>query len=129
MKITLDMIKTDVDYVSLYNFEGNLSHELKRLGGEDFVTKYVPIANDLIIKTSRDSIDFINLCYLVGVLETLDSSLIFDDFIKLDGYIVDLRDFDPDIDDDLTQVNERLTFALPKMLNRGFIYSELDSAV
>lgn len=118
MKLSLDMINTDVDYNELYNYESNLAHELKSIGKSDFISKYKNINTNEIDVTSGE---YINLCYLLGVLEYLDNSLSFDTDIKLDKYVVDLRDFDIDLDDDLSAVEYRYTKAIPQLLNRGFI--------
>lgn len=127
MKLTLDMIKLDVDYVSLYNYESNLSHELKSLGTTDFIKNYKNINTNGVSKNSNE---YINLCYLLGLLEYLDESLSFDKSIKLEKYVVDLRDFDIDLDgDDLSKVENRFDIAIPQMLRRGFIYSDIDIAI
>ena len=125
MKLSLDMIKTDVDYTELYNYESNLAHELKFMGKTNFINKYKHVSTDIELNSS----EYINLCYLLGLLEYLDSSLVYDSSIKLDKYIVDLRDFDIDIDGDLSAVETRYKKAIPQLLKRGFIYSEIDSVL
>lgn len=125
MKLSLDMIKTDIDYTELYNYESNLAHELKSIGKINFINKYKHVSTNIELNSS----EYINLCYLLGLLEYLDSSLIYASSIKLDKYVVDLRDFDIDIDDDLSAVETRYERAIPQLLKRGFIYSEIDSVL
>ena len=40
MKLSLNMIKTDVDYTKLCFFESHLTHELRRLGKQGFIDYY-----------------------------------------------------------------------------------------
>ena len=96
-------IDLDVDYDSLCLLESHLMNEVKRLGAEGFVKLYSSSMEDF-----RRDWSLRNFCFLLALLEYLDSSFSYDDVFKLPKFIADARDFLAlELDDDLSDINNR----------------------
>jgi hypothetical protein len=119
--LTLDNIDMSVNYDELCFIESHLMHEVKRRGTSNFVKVYGDNIEDFKRDWSK-----IKFCFLLALLEHLDSNFKYDCNVKLDKYILDSRDFIfVDLDNDLTDANISFKKALPSFLKRGFVFSEL----
>lgn len=117
MKVTLDMIKTDVNYDELCLFESHLTHELKRLGADLFIQKY----KDYSIYSN----DYDKMILLIAYLKYLGYSCDFS--MKTDKIILDPFSFLDFKDGDLTEEELQSLYenSLDSFKSYGLLFSEI----
>ena len=123
--LTLDNIDMSVNYNELCFIESHLMHEVKRRGTSNFVKVYGDNIEDFRRDWSK-----INFCFLLALLEHLDSNFKYDSSIKLDKYVLSPFDFG-DLSDFGDELDLVLIYndSLDSFKNRGFLYSNLGEAL
>lgn len=123
--LTLDNIDMSVNYDELCFIESHLMHEVKRRGISDFVKVYGDNIEDFRRDWSK-----INFCFLLALLEHLDSNFKYDSSVKLDKYVLSPFDFG-DLSDFGDELDLVLIYndSLDSFKSRGFLYSNLGEAL
>lgn len=116
MKLSLDMIKTDVNYTELCFFESHLTHELKRLGKQGFIDSY---------KNYRIYTDFEKRALLMGYLEYL--GYICEDKYDIKYFILEPYSYLDFKDGDFLQsdLEDLYNSSLDSFKKYGFLFTEI----